>query len=64
MLHEGDKFTVEGMKQLDDGNVVFDCAPGDESVFTAGAPIPKIGQVNFMRIFCQPAPKVQIESNS
>lgn len=34
-LHNGDKFTIAGMRQRKDGTFTFRCKPGNETQFTA-----------------------------
>lgn len=35
---EGDTFTVKGIKKLEDGSFIYNCKPGEETIFIAGAP--------------------------
>jgi len=42
-VKEGDTFTLKGVKRLEDGSVIYDCKPGEETIFIAGVPkdVPK-----------------------
>jgi hypothetical protein len=35
---EGDTFTIKGIKRLKDGTTIYNCKPGEETIFIAGAP--------------------------
>ena len=37
MLTEGDKFVIPGLKGSPDGQVIYDCADGEETVFAVAA---------------------------
>ena len=59
MLNEGDKFTITGLKALPDGRIIYDCAPGEETVFAADVPIPIAGSPNHHSVICKADPPIK-----